>query len=267
MLRTKLLGMLAVIAAAVIVPGSAAARGSDPHRLVVKDAVTVGTDGNGATTASFGGAARADVRYVLAIENGCREPAATNPCPPPVNTLSVTLNEQVVFQADSPQDAHHARLPPDAVSATQDNRLTITAAGTPGSAARVRILATPPAPKDRLVVKDAVTVGTDGNGTTTASFGGAARADVRYVLAIENGCREPAATNPCPPPVNTLSVTLNEQVVFQADSPQDAHHARLPPDAVSATQDNRLTITAAGTPGSAARVRISERPRRSRTSG
>lgn len=178
MLSKKLLGTLVVIAAAVVVPASAAARGSDPavrsfsmdetgilaattladdgatsgatasaatskHRLVVKDAVTVGTDGNGVSTASFGGVARSGVRYVLVVENGCREAAGTEPCPSPVTTLSVTLNDQVVFQATTAFEDHRARLPANAVSASQDNRLTVTAAGAPRSAARVRILAMP----------------------------------------------------------------------------------------------------------------------------
>ena len=218
----------------------------------------VGRDGNGVSTASFGGVARSGVRYVLVVENGCREASGTAPCPSPVDTVSVTLNGQVVFQADSPFDAHHARLPADAVLATQENRLTISAAGSPGSAARVRILARPPVPEHRVVARDAVRVGRDGNGVSTASFGGVARSGVRYVLVVENGCREAAGSEPCPSPVNTLSVALNGEVVFQAATPFEEHRARLPAGAVA--EDNRLTITAAGIPGSAARVRILATP-------
>jgi len=46
-----------------------------------------------------------------------------------------------------------------------------------------------------------------------------AGSDVRYVLLIENGCSgiQSDSVRPCPAPVRDLTVTLNNDVVFQND--------------------------------------------------
>ena len=41
--------------------------------------------------------------------------------------------------------------------------------------------------------------------------------DVRYALLIENGCASSDPARPCPAPVRGLTVTLNDDVVFQND--------------------------------------------------
>jgi hypothetical protein len=112
------------------------------RRLAFRGAVVVEPDGNGVTAARFGASSNG-VRYGLVIQNGCRAGRGASPrlCPPGVGTLTVSLNEQVVFQSDRGFEVHRAALPRDAVAAA-GNRLVITATGSPGAAARVAIVAT-----------------------------------------------------------------------------------------------------------------------------
>jgi hypothetical protein len=113
------------------------------RRLAFRGAVVVEPDGNGVTAATFGASSNRDVRYRLVIQNGCRAGHGASPrlCPPGVGTLTVSLNEQVVYQSDGGFEVHRAALPRDAVAAA-GNRLVITATGSPGAAARVAIVAT-----------------------------------------------------------------------------------------------------------------------------
>lgn len=108
--------------------------------LLYRGAVKVGEDGNGVEVGSFpttvGGR---DVRYVLAVENGC---AGTDPvrCPAPVRELTVTLNDDVVFQEDEGFTLARHDIALNAIRA-EDNRLLITASGSAFSGARVSIFA------------------------------------------------------------------------------------------------------------------------------
>ena len=65
---------------------------------------------------------------------------AVRPCPAPVRGLTVTLNEDVVFQNDDEFREARLQIPlnPDEAD---DNSLVLAAKGAPGSGARVRILA------------------------------------------------------------------------------------------------------------------------------
>ena len=114
-----------------------------PNRLAFRGAVTIERDGNAVTAAHFDASSNPNVRYRLVIQNGCppRSGRSSRPCPPPVDTLSVNLNEQTVFQSNGAFEVHRATLPRDAVN-PQDNRLVITATGSPGATARVAIIAT-----------------------------------------------------------------------------------------------------------------------------
>ena len=104
-------------------------------------AVEVGADGNGVRAARFATTlAGRDVRYVLLIENGC---AATDPargCPAPVRDLTITLNDDVVFQNDDTFSKARLTIALNPVD-TNDNSLVLAAKGAPRSGARVRIIA------------------------------------------------------------------------------------------------------------------------------
>jgi len=222
--------------------------------LLYRGAVKVGEDGNGVEVGSFpttlGGIA---VRYVLVVENGC---TGTDPvrCPAPVSELTVTLNDEVVFQNDDDFAEARRRVALNSVEA-EDNQLVIAANGAPRSAARVLIIAIRHTAEHSRLYRGAVTVGKDGNGVEVGSFpttvGGR---DVRYVLAVENGC---AGTDPvrCPAPVRELTVTLNDDVVFQEDEGFTLARHDIALNAIRA-EDNRLLITASGSAFSGARVSI-----------
>ena len=137
-------GALAAPVAATDEPNSGAQVG-----LLYRGAVEVGADGNGVRAARFATTvAGRDVRYVLVVENGCAGSNAVRPCPAPVRGLTVTLNEDVVFQNDD--EFREARLQialnPDEAD---DNSLVLAAKGAPGSGARVRILALRDPDKDK----------------------------------------------------------------------------------------------------------------------
>jgi hypothetical protein len=137
---SRVIAVFVVLGVATSAPASAA---TPERQLAFRGAVVVEPDGNGVTAATFGASSNGDVRYGLVIENGCRAGggASPGPCPPGVGRLTVSLNEQVVFQSDRGFEVHRAALPRDAVAAA-GNRLVITATGSPGAAARVAIVAT-----------------------------------------------------------------------------------------------------------------------------
>ena len=81
-----------------------------------------------------------NVRYALLIENGCASSDPARPCPPPVTGLTVTLNEDVVFQNDDAFTKARSEITLNPAG-TQLNSLVLAAKGAPGSAARIRIIA------------------------------------------------------------------------------------------------------------------------------
>jgi hypothetical protein len=136
--------LIALLVGLSVATSAAPALAATPeHRLVFRGGVRVGLDGNGVRAATFGALSSAHVRYGVVIENGCRpsDPSRRS-CPPPVRTLTVTLNDEVVFQSDDEFRIQRVVLPRDAVTG-DDNRLVISAAGVPKAAARVAIVATP----------------------------------------------------------------------------------------------------------------------------
>jgi hypothetical protein len=114
-----------------------------------RGAVTVGADGNGVRADRFATTvAGRDVRYVLLIENGCAGTDPARRCPAPVRGLTVTLNDDVVFQNDDEFSKARLQIPLNPVE-TDLNSLVLAARGAPGSGARVRILALRAAPLDQ----------------------------------------------------------------------------------------------------------------------
>ena len=233
------------------------------HRLVHRDRVTVEEDGNGVQAARFATTvAGKDVRYALLIENGCASSDPARPCPAPVRGLTVTLNDDVVFQNDDAFTKARSEITLNPAG-TQLNSLVLAARGAPGSAARVRIIAIgqpdkprPTPPLHRLVHRDRVAVEEDGNGVQAARFATTvAGKDVRYALLIENGCASSDPARPCPAPVRGLTVTLNDDVVFQNDDAFTKARSEITLNPAG-TQLNSLVLAARGAPGSAARVRI-----------
>jgi hypothetical protein len=231
--------------------------------VVHRDRVGVGEDGNGVQSARF---ATPALRYVLLIENGCANTDPTDPtrpCPAPVRGLTVTLNNDIVFENDD--EFRKARREVALNPAEADaNTLVLAARGDPRSGARVRILALPDKPKPKppvlgVVHRDRVAVGKDGNGVQSARFATPAGGrDARYVLLIENGCANTDPTDParpCPAPVRGLTVTLNNDIVFENDDEfrKARREVALNPAGVDA---NTLVLAAKGDPRSAARIRI-----------
>jgi hypothetical protein len=107
--------------------------------LQFRGAVTVGDDGNGLLATEFPTTVSGpNVHYVLMLENGC--PAAGRPCPPPVSGLTVTLNDDIVFQNDDHFSEARSEVALNDVG-VDDNSLVLAARGAPGSSARVRVLA------------------------------------------------------------------------------------------------------------------------------
>ena len=147
------------------------------HRLVHRDRVTVDEDGNGVQSARFATTvAGKNVRYALLIENGCASSDPARPCPAPVTGLTVTLNEDVVFQNDDAFTKARSEITLNPAG-TQLNSLVLAARGAPGTAARIRIIAIrqpdkpkPTPPLHRLVHRDRVAVDEDGNGVQSARF-------------------------------------------------------------------------------------------------
>jgi hypothetical protein len=85
-----------------------------------------------------------DVRYFLIVENGCRPDAPSTPCPAPVGSLTVTLNQGVVFDMQGPFGIERVPVPLAALGSSND--IGAMASGTPGAAAGLTILAVRPLP-------------------------------------------------------------------------------------------------------------------------
>ena len=223
--------------------------------LLYRGAVEVGADGNGVRAARFATTlAGRDVRYVLLIENGCAGTDPARQCPAPVRELTVTLNDDVVFQNDDAFSKARREIALNPVD-TNDNSLLLAAKGAPASGARVRILALrqPDKPKPKPPVlgllSGSVEVGADGNGVRAARFATSlAGRDVRYVLLIENGCAGTDPARRCPAPVRELTVTLNDDVVFQNDDAFSKARREIALNPVD-TNDNSLLLAAKGAPG------------------
>lgn len=119
------------------------------HLLQHQQRVVVGADGSGASAARFpttvGGE---DVHYVMLVETGCPadDPASTGntePCPPPVNSLQITLNDDVVFQTTDMFRIERVRVALNPVGG-ELNSVVMTAGGVEGAAARLAIFALQP---------------------------------------------------------------------------------------------------------------------------
>ena len=111
------------------------------HRLLHRDRVT----SRRTETACRRPASRppllgTNVRYALLIENGCASSEPARPCPPPVTGLTVTVNDDVVFQNDDAFTKARSEITLNPAG-TQLNSLVLAARGAPGTAARVRIIA------------------------------------------------------------------------------------------------------------------------------
>ena len=127
---------------------SAAAQEADlpsQTRVQFHAPVVVDGSGQGQVAASFPTTvAGEDVRYFLVVENGCGPSGGSTPCAPPVDTLSVTLNQNVVFDEQGPFG--HERRPVALNPLGAGNDIVATATGAPGSAVRVAVLAVRPLP-------------------------------------------------------------------------------------------------------------------------
>lgn len=107
--------------------------------------VPVDGSGQGQVAASFPTTvAGEDVEYFLVVENGCGPSGGSTPCPPPVDSLTVTLNQTVVFDEQGP--FAHARRPVALNPLNAANDIVASATGAPGSAVRVAVLAVRPLP-------------------------------------------------------------------------------------------------------------------------
>ncbi len=106
--------------------------------------VPVDASGQGQVAASFPTTvAGDDVDYFLVVENGCPQGGVT-PCPPPVETLTITLNQSVVFDEQGPfgQVRRPVALNPQSAA----NDIVASATGAAGSAVRVAVVAVRPLP-------------------------------------------------------------------------------------------------------------------------
>jgi hypothetical protein len=113
--------------------------------LQFRGEVVVGADGSGVHAAGFPTTAEGpEVRYVLYIDDALGTGVRRVP-PPPVSRLAITLNDDVVFYSDEelpdPVRLQVALNP----AGGESNRIVLAAAGTPGSTARVSVLALRPA--------------------------------------------------------------------------------------------------------------------------
>lgn len=116
------------------------------HLVQFRDRVVVGADGNGALAAAFPTTVEGEaVHYLLVVENGCGAGTPGGPCPPPVDAISVALNGDVVFQTGAPFSLERVPVPLHDVGGGP-NHIVVAAGGTPGSAARVTVVAVRPLP-------------------------------------------------------------------------------------------------------------------------
>lgn len=114
-------------------------------RLQFRAPVVVGSDGQGQVAASFPTTvAGEDVRYFLVVENGCGANPGGTPCAPPVDSLTVTLNQTVVFDEQGPFDRERRPVALNPIGGGND--VLASATGAPGSAVRVAVLAVRPLP-------------------------------------------------------------------------------------------------------------------------
>ena len=114
-------------------------------RVQFHAAVTVDGNGQGQVAASFPTTvAGEDVSYFLVIENGCGPSGGDVPCAPPVDSLSVTLNQSVVFDEQGPFG--HARRPVPLNTPGTSNDIVASAAGVVGAAVKVAVVAVRPLP-------------------------------------------------------------------------------------------------------------------------
>ena len=124
--------------------GEGAADGPPVQTLVQGRAtVVVGADGNGATAARFPTTVGGDeVHYAMVVENGC--PPQSTPCPPPVHTVTISLNDELVFQSDDKFERERVTVALNPVGG-DENRILLAGVGSPGASARVTVLAVRPA--------------------------------------------------------------------------------------------------------------------------
>lgn len=141
--------MALLVAAASLGPAAASGStgGEDPpieHLLQFRGQVVVGNDGNGAVSDRFPTTAGGpEVRYVLYIDDALG--TGVRPGRPPVRGLTITLNDDVVFQNDAElPDSVRVEVALNAVGG-ELNSIVLAARGAPGSAARVSVLAVRPA--------------------------------------------------------------------------------------------------------------------------
>jgi hypothetical protein len=103
--------------------------------------VVVGSDGNGVTAAQFPTTVDGkQIRgYVLVVENGCKLDAPK--CKfPLVSGLTITLNDDIVFEGASPATRETLEVALNPVG-TEQNSIVLAANGESGSRARVHIAA------------------------------------------------------------------------------------------------------------------------------
>jgi hypothetical protein len=114
------------------------------HILQFRGQVAVGSDGNGVLAERFATTADGpEVSFVLYIDDAL---GTGGPAPPPVSGLTITLNDDVVFQLD---EASHlpVRVQVGLNPVGRElNSIVLAAHGAPGAAARVSVLAVRPAP-------------------------------------------------------------------------------------------------------------------------
>lgn len=115
------------------------------HILQFRGQVTVGSDGNGVLADTFATTVDGpETRFILYIDDALG--TGVGPAPPPVRGLTITLNDDVVFQNDDaipfPVRVEVALNP----VGRERNSIVLAARGEPGAAARASILAVRPAP-------------------------------------------------------------------------------------------------------------------------
>ena len=128
------------------------ARAAPPREttLQYRGRVVVGQDGSGVTADRFATTASGDrVRYVMLIENGgladdnAEAPDDPAVVPAPVRGITVTLNDDVVFQNEELFRSERIEVALNPIG-PQLNSIVLAATGAPRSAARVVVLATRP---------------------------------------------------------------------------------------------------------------------------
>ncbi len=145
------------------------------------------------------------------IENGCAPTDPVRACPAPVRGLTITLNDDVVFQNDDDLQPRLASPSPSTPSTANDNSLVLAAKGAPRSGSprahprppptrQTEAKATGPQP---ACIAAPSTVGADGNGVRgrPAFATTLAGRDVRYVLRDRERLRTDRSCPACPAPV------------------------------------------------------------------